>query len=51
MVQVHSDKRLERMISTIHVVTTVNTGQKDRKANMEIKSPYVVFQDNKFMKV
>jgi hypothetical protein len=32
------------------VVTIVNTGQKDRKTNMEIKKPYAVFQYNKFMK-
>jgi hypothetical protein len=38
------------MINTIHVVTNVNTGQKDRKTNMEIKKPYDVFQYNKFMK-
>jgi hypothetical protein len=38
------------MISTIHVVTIVITGQKDRKTNMEIKKPYAVFQWNKFMK-
>jgi len=28
----------------------VNTGRKDRKANMEIKKPYVVVQYNKYMK-
>jgi hypothetical protein len=38
------------MLSTIHEVTTVNTGWKDRKTNMEIKKPYAVFQYNKFMK-
>jgi hypothetical protein len=35
------------MISLIHEATTVNTGQKDRKTNMEIKKPYAVFQYNK----
>jgi hypothetical protein len=38
------------MISTIHETTIVNTGQKDRKTNMEIKKTYTVFQYNKFMK-
>jgi hypothetical protein len=38
------------MISTIHAVTIVNTGQKDRKTNMEIKKPYAVSQYNKLMK-
>jgi hypothetical protein len=50
MVQVHSDKTLVGIISTIHVVTIVNTGQKDRKTNTEIKKPYAIFQYNKFMK-
>jgi hypothetical protein len=31
------------MISTVHEATTVNTGWKDRKTNMEIKKPYAVF--------
>ena len=38
------------MISTIHDATIVNTGQKDRKANMEIKKSYAVGQYNKFIK-
>jgi hypothetical protein len=38
------------MISTIHVVTIVNTGQRDRKTKMEIQKPYAVLQYNKFMK-
>jgi hypothetical protein len=38
------------MISTIHEVTIINTGRKDRKTNMEIKKPYAVFQYNKYMK-
>jgi hypothetical protein len=50
MVQVWRDKRLVRMISTIHELTIVNTGRKDRKTNMEIEKPYAVFQYNKFMK-
>jgi len=37
------------MISTIHEVTVLNTGQKNRKTNMEIKKPYAVVQYNKFM--
>ena len=50
MVQMWKDKRLVRMISTIHDTTIVNTGQKDRKTNMEIKNPYAIVQYNKFMK-
>ena len=50
MVQVWKDKRLVRMISTIHDATIVNTGRKDRKTNMDIKKPYAVVQYNKFMK-
>ena len=50
MVQVWKDKRLARMISTIHEATIVNTGQRDRKTNMEIKKPYAVVQYNKFIK-
>ena len=50
MVQVWRDKRLVRMISTIHDATIVNTERKDRKTNMEIKKPYAVVQYNKFMK-
>jgi hypothetical protein len=38
------------MISTIHDATIVNKGRKDRKTNMEVKKPYAVVQDNKFMK-
>jgi Ulp1 family protease len=44
MVQVWKDKRLVRMISTIH------TGRKDRKTKMEIKKLYAIVQYNKFMK-
>jgi len=43
MVPVWNDKRLVLMISTIHEATIVNTGQKDRKTNTEIKKPYAVF--------
>jgi len=50
MVQVWKDKRLVRMISTIHEATIVNTGLKDRKTNIEIKKPYAFVQYNKFMK-
>jgi len=50
MVQVWKDKRLVRIISTIHDATIVNTGRKDRKTNTEIKTPYFVVQYNKFMK-
>jgi len=38
------------MISKIHEATIVNTGQKDKKTNTEIKKPYAVAQYNKFMK-
>jgi hypothetical protein len=38
------------MVSTIHEATIVNTRQKERKTNMEIKKPYTVVQYNKFMK-
>ena len=50
MVQVWKDKRLMRMISTIHDATIVNTGRKDRKTNMDIKKPYAVVRYNKFTK-
>ena len=50
MVQVWKDKRLVRMISTIHDAKIVNTGRKDGKTNMEMKKPYAVVQYNKFMK-
>jgi len=50
MVQVWKEKRLVRMISTMHEATIVNTGRKDRKTNMEIKNPYLVVQYSKFMK-
>jgi hypothetical protein len=43
-------QKLVRIVSTIHEVTIVNTGWKDRKTNLEIKKPYAVFQDSKFMK-
>jgi len=39
-----------RMISMICDTTIVNTGRKDRKTDMEIKKPYAVFQNSKFMK-
>jgi len=38
------------MISSIHDITIINTGRKERKTNMEIKKPYAVVQCNKFMK-
>jgi len=44
MVQVWKDKRLVRMISTIHDATIVNTGRRDRKTNMEIMKSYPVVQ-------
>ena len=50
MAQVWKDKRLVRMVSTIHEATIVNTGWKDRKTNMEIQKPYAVVQFNKFLK-
>jgi hypothetical protein len=36
--------RIVQMISTIHDATTVNTGRKDRKTNLEMKKPYAVVQ-------
>ena len=50
MVQVWNDRRLVRMISTIHDTTNVNTWREDRKTNMEIKMPYAVIQYNICMK-
>jgi len=38
------------LICTIHDVTIVNKGRKDRKTNMEIKKPYAFGQYNKFIK-
>ena len=38
------------MKSTIHCATTVSIGRKDRKTNTEIKKPYAIFQNNKFIK-
>jgi len=38
------------MINTIHDITTVNTGRKDRRTNLEIKKPYSVVRYNKFKK-
>ena len=49
-VQVWKDKRLVRMISTIHDAPIVNMGRKDKKTNVEIKKPYAIVQYNKFMK-
>ena len=43
------DKRLVRMISTIHDITIVNTGKEVRKTNMDIKMHYAVDQYSKFM--
>ena len=39
-----------RMKSTIHEATIINTEQKGRKTNVEIKKPYAVDQYSKFMK-
>jgi hypothetical protein len=50
MVQVWKDKRLVRMISTIHEATILKTRRKDRKTTMEINNPYGVIQCNEFMK-
>jgi len=38
------------MMGMIHDTTTVNTGKKDGKTDMEIKKPYAVFHYSKFMK-
>ena len=50
IVQVWRDRRLVRLINTIHGATIVNTEQEDRKTNMKIKKPYADVQYNKFMK-
>jgi len=50
LIKVWKDKRLVHMMSKIHDTTTVNTGKKDEKTNMEIKKPCTVFQYSKFMK-
>jgi hypothetical protein len=50
VVQVWKDQRLVRMISTIHEAIIVNTGQKDRKTNVEIEKHYAVAQYSKFLK-
>jgi hypothetical protein len=50
MVQVWKDKRLVRMISTIHDSKHVNTGQTDRKTNEEINKPNRIAQYNKYIK-
>jgi hypothetical protein len=42
--------RLVKMISVIHDATTVNTGQTDRKTDMETKKPCAVLQYNEFIK-
>jgi len=47
VVQVWKNKRLVRMISTMHDATIVNTGQKDRKTNMEIKKPGPGYQKSR----
>jgi len=39
-----------QMISTIHYATIVNRGRKDKETNMEIKTPYAVFQYSNFVK-
>jgi hypothetical protein len=38
------------MINTIHDITAVNTGRKDRRTNLEVKKPYSVVWCNKFKK-
>ena len=50
LVQLWKDKRLVRMISTIHDSEHVHTGKKDRKTNEEISKPNRVVQYNKYMK-
>jgi hypothetical protein len=50
VIEVWKDRRPVLMISMIHDTTIVNTGRNDRKTNMEIKKPYAVFQNSKFMK-
>jgi hypothetical protein len=50
LVQAWKDKRLVRMISTIHDSEHIHTGKKDRKTNDEICKPNCVVQYNKYMK-
>jgi hypothetical protein len=50
LVQVWKDKRLVRMISTIHDSEHVCTGKKNRKTNEEMSKPNCVVQYNKYMK-
>jgi hypothetical protein len=46
---VQADRRLERMESTIHVATVVNTGRKNIRTDFKIKKHNSVFQCSKFM--
>jgi hypothetical protein len=50
LVQVWKDKRLMRMISTIHDLKHVNTGKIDRKTSEEINKPNCIVQYKKYMK-
>jgi hypothetical protein len=45
-VQAWKDKRLVRMISTLHDSEHVHTGKKDQKTNEEISKPNCVVQYN-----
>jgi hypothetical protein len=38
------------MVNTIHDITTMNTGRKDSRTNLEIKKPHIVVHYNKLMK-
>jgi hypothetical protein len=50
LVQVWTDKRLVRMMSTIHDSEHVHKGKKDRKTNEQISKPNCVVQHKKYMK-
>jgi hypothetical protein len=50
LVQDWRDKKLVRMISTIHDSIHVNTGKADRKTSEEINKPNCIVQYNKYMK-
>jgi hypothetical protein len=50
LVQIWKDKRLVRMISTIHDSEHVHTGKKNQKTNEGISKQNFVVQYNKYMK-
>jgi hypothetical protein len=50
MLSTIGDVTVVQMVRTIHDVTIMNRGSKDRKTNMEIKKPYADVKYSKFMK-